>query len=110
MTLSRPAILSCASLLITLAGCAMQQKQVEESLQHPAPINCQTADGDIRVLQSEKANVAQRAVEGATAIYPAGAVLGIVSGTEGTKVSVALGEYDRMIDARIADIKRTCGL
>ena len=73
MIVSRAALVGCVSLLITLAGCAMQQKQVEQSLQHPAPINCQTADGDIRVLQSEKANVAQRAVEGATAIYPAGA-------------------------------------
>ena len=110
MIVPRTLLLSLVLLLMTLAGCAMQQKQVEQSLQNPAPVNCRTADGDIRVLQSEKATVAQRVAEGATAIYPAGAVLGIVGGTEGTKLSVATGEYDRMIDARIAEIKRTCGL
>jgi hypothetical protein len=104
-------LLGCGSLLVGLtSGCAMQQEQVEQSLANPAPVDCRTADGDLRVLQSEKANVAQRIVEGATAIYPAGAVLGIVSGTEGTKISVATGDYDKMIDKRIAQIKSTCGL
>ena len=103
-------LLGCASLLTGLAGCAMQQQQVEQGLQNPARIDCRTAEGDLRVLQSEKANVAQRIVEGATAIYPAGAVMGILTGTEGTKISVATGEYDQMIDARIAQIKSKCGL
>jgi hypothetical protein len=105
------AVLGCASLLAVVAGgCAMEQKKVEQGLEHPAPVDCRTADGDLRVLQAEKANVAQRIVEGVTAIYPAGAVLGIVTGTEGTKISVAIGEYDKMIDKRIALIKSTCGL
>jgi len=100
-----------ASLLaVTAAGCAMEQAQVEQSLQDPRRIDCRTAYGDLRVLQSEKANVAQQVVEGATAIYPAGLVMGIVTGTEGTKISVATGEYDKMIDRRIAQIRSTCGM
>ena len=91
-------------------GCAMEQQQVEQDLANPKPINCHTAEGDLRVLQSEKATVAQRVAEGATAIYPAGAVMGIITGTEGTKLSVATGEYDRMIDERIAEIKAKCRL
>jgi hypothetical protein len=35
---------------------------------------------------------------------------GVVSGTEGTKVKVASGEYNKMIDKRIADIKQTCSV
>ena len=35
---------------------------------------------------------------------------GVVTGTETTKVKVAIGEYNKMIDARIAEIQRTCGL
>jgi hypothetical protein len=93
-----------------IGGCAMQQRQVEQNLSDPARIDCRTADGDLRVLQSEKANVAQRIVEGATAIYPAGAVMGILTGTEGTKISVATGDYDQMIDARMAAIRRKCGI
>jgi hypothetical protein len=111
VTSKRSVLLVCATLLLGMAsGCAVQQAQVEQDLQNPARVNCRTAEGDLRVLQSEKAHVAQRIVEGATAIYPAGAVMGILMGTEGTKLSVATGDYNRMIDDRIAEIRRTCGL
>ena len=97
-------------LLGMLSGCAMQQQQVQQDLDSDKRINCSTARGDIRVLQAEKADLAQRVVEGATAIYPAGAVMGVLTGTEGTKLQVATGEYDAQIDARIAEIRRKCGL
>ncbi|HEV2056717.1 MAG TPA: hypothetical protein VGV06_16370 [Methylomirabilota bacterium] len=32
------------------------------------------------------------------------------SGTEGTKAQVESGEFNRKIDARIAEIKSTCGV
>ena len=95
---------------LLLGGCAMSQKKVEHSLEHPAPVNCATAEGDIRVLQSEKAHVAERIAEGVTAIVPAGAVIGILTWTEPTKVHVASGEYNDMIDKRIAQIKEECNL
>ena len=105
-----------AALVVTLvfvaltAGCAaFRQKKVEKTVKADAPINCATAEGDIRVLQAEKAHVAQRVVEGATALAPAGAVLGILTGTEGTKLKVAVGEYDKAIDKRIAEIEQKCG-
>src|SRR5215470_19367042 len=101
--------LAGASLTVSvLAGCAMQQKQVQQSLDNPGRIDCRTADGDLRVLQSEKANVAQRIAEGATSIYPAGLVMGLLTGTESTKIQVATGEYDKMIDRRITQIQQTC--
>ena len=93
-----------------VSGCAMQQSQVEQNLSDPGRIDCRTAYGDLRVLQSEKADLAQRVVEGATAVYPAGAVMGILTGTEGTKLSVATGDYDQMIDDRMAAIRRKCGI
>lgn len=73
-------------------------------------VNCVTADGDIRVLQSEKSHVAEQIALGVTAIYPAGAIVGLLTGTEGTKFKVATGEYNKMIDQKIAEIKSTCGL
>ncbi len=39
-----------------VVGCATEYKKNEANLNKP-PINCFTAEGDIRVLQSEKANV-----------------------------------------------------
>jgi len=62
------------------------------------------------VLNSEKSHVAQQIAMGVTAIYPAGALVGLVTGTEGTKLKVATGEYNEMIDQKIAEIKSTCGL
>ena len=37
-------------------------------------------------------------------------MIGLVTRTEGTKYQVATGEYDKMIDARIAEIKTTCNV
>lgn len=45
-----------------------------------------------------------------TAITPAGAALGILTGTELTKVKVGVGEYNQMIEKRIAQIKQTCNV
>ena len=91
-----------------LAACAAQEKQVMQQMQQP--VNCATAEGYIRVLQSEKTNALQQIGSGASAIAPAGIVLGVLTGTEGTKLQVGVGEYNQMIDRRIAQIKQTCGV
>ena len=98
------------ALSLGISACAMEQRKVEKELKHPPAVNCATAQGDIRALQHEKANVAERMAEGVTSIAPAGIVVGVLSGTEGTKFEVATGEYNKMIDQRIAEIKNTCGL
>ena len=36
------------------------------------------------------------------------AVVGVLTGTEGTKLRVAAGDYNTQIDQRIAAIKSTC--
>ena len=90
------------------AGCALQEQQNLQSLDQP--INCRTAEGDIRVLQAEKANAIQQAANGVTAISPAGIVVGALTGTENTKIAVATGDYNNQIDARIAAIRAKCGV
>jgi hypothetical protein len=102
-------LIACVAFAVS-AGCAMQQEKVEQQLAQPARVNCATAQGDIRPLQQEKANVVERMAEGATSIYPAGLVLGVLTGTETTKLQVAIGDYNKKIDARIAEIKQTCGI
>ena len=96
--------------LLVISCAAQKQKKVEAELGEHPPVNCATAEGDLRLLNHEKANVAQRIVEGATALTPAGIVIGIVTWTEPTKLRVAVGKYNDMIDKRIAEIKKTCGL
>jgi hypothetical protein len=67
---------------VLVVACAAQFKQQEQALQQPSRINCATAEGDIRMLQNEKAHVAQQVAMGVTAIAPAGLLLGVVTGTE----------------------------
>ena len=101
-------LIALAVIAMMMSACAMQYKKTEQEMKQP--INCATAEGDIRALQSEKANVAQQIAAGVTSIVPAGLVLGLVTGTEGAKMSVATGEYDKMIDQRIAEIKQKCNI
>lgn len=103
-------ILSCFLILGLSTACAMRQKKALQELKDPGPVDCSTAQGDLRLLQHEKANVAERVAEGVDAIYPASLVIGVLTGTEGTKLKVATGEYDEAIDERIAQIKATCGI
>jgi hypothetical protein len=93
-----------------LAACTASKDVKEVEAQEAAPINCATAEGDIRVLQSEKASVADRMARGITAIVPAGAVVGLIGGQEGAKFEIASGEYNRMVDQRIAAIRARCDL
>ena len=74
------------------------------------PVNCATAECDIRVLQSEKTHADQQMAAGASSVVPVGLVVGTVTGQEGTNVKVATGSYNKMLDDKIAEIKRECGL
>jgi hypothetical protein len=96
--------------LALLPGCAYQMKQEEKAAAQDKPIDCATAEGELRILKSEKANVAEQIAMGVTAIVPAGLVIGLVTFTEGTKIKVAIGEYNKALDARIAEIKTTCNV
>ena len=105
-------IAAIASLLAfaCLGGCAMQQKKDMQEASTALPVDCRTAEGDIRILQNEKAYLVERAAEGFSAVTPAGAILGVLTGTELTKLEVAIGVYDQKLDERIAQIKTECGL
>jgi hypothetical protein len=105
----RLATVSLLCLALTAAGCASRFKKQEKAIEEQ-PINCATAQGDLRILQHEKAHLAEEAAMGVTAIYPASAVVGLVAGTEMTKLKVATGEYNRLIDKKMAAIKSECGL
>ena len=101
-------VLVVGLVLMMASSCAMQQKKVEKEMKQP--INCATAEGDLRVLKSEKVHVAEQIAEGVSAIIPIGLVVGVVTWTEGTKFEVATGEYNKMIDKRMAEIKEQCGV
>jgi hypothetical protein len=73
-------------------------------------VNCATAQSDLEILEKEKVGVAERVALGVTSITPAGAVLGILTLTEDDKLEVAVGAYNKKLDAKIAEIKTECGI
>jgi hypothetical protein len=106
--MKKMALILMVASVIVVTGCSDKYKKGEKQMKQP--INCATAEGDIRLLMHEKAHVSDQIESGVTAIVPAGAVIGIVTKTEGTKLKVATGEYNKMIDKRIAEIKAQCGV
>ena len=97
-------------LSILLTACASTKTYEKGEADAKKPVNCATAEADIRVLQSEKAHASQQMAAGVTAIVPVGLVVSVATGTEGAKAKVATGEYNKMLDDKIAEIKRECGL
>jgi hypothetical protein len=98
----------CAlGLAAMMSGCAMEEKK-HEAAAEAMPVNCKTAPGDLRVLNSEKANVATQIGNGVSMIAPIGLVEGLLTGTEKTKYQVTTGEYNKALDAKIAQIKAAC--
>ena len=103
-------VITAIFLSTLLIACASTETIKKGEAEAKKPINCATAEADIRVLQSEKVHASQQMAAGVTAIVPVGLVVSVATGTEGTKAKVATGEYNKMLDDKIAEIKRECGL
>jgi len=95
-------------MICLMAACSPVSKQAKQDL--AKPVNCATAEGDIRALNSEKTHVAGEIAAGISSIVPIGLVANTVTGNEGTNIKVATGDYNKMIDKKIAEIKQQCGL
>ena len=98
--------------LALAAGCAAKapapEKQVEASLAQP--VDCSTAEADIKLLTSEKARTAQEIENGVSSIVPIGAVAHIFGRSEKESFEIGTGEYNRKLDAKIAEIKKQCNI
>ncbi len=57
----------------------------------------------------KKKHVDERIKAGVTSIVPVSAFIHIVKGTEAKNISMATGDYNDQLDARIAEIKKHCG-
>lgn len=99
-------------LLALVAGCAAQapapEKQVQASLSQS--IDCSKAQADIKLLNSEKARTAQEIEDGASSIIPVGAVAHLFGGSEKESFEIGTGDYNRKLDAKIAEIKKQCDI
>ena len=95
-------------LALVLAGCTSMSQEAKTIKKQP--VNCATAERDIKILENEKASVSSQAVSGVVSVMPSGMAMGILTGTTRDRASVATGSYNRRLDEKIAEIKQTCGL
>ena len=86
-------------------------------LAHPAlaeterhPVNCATAQGDLRAIAAEKKHAENQQAESILSVTPAGALLGLVTGTENKHLKMLSGDYIKQLDDRAAEIKSTCNI
>jgi len=93
---------------VAFTACSPTTEAGREELEQP--VNCATAEDDLHILTEEKKRVSEQQVAGVTAVTPAGAVVGILSGTEEANLQVLSGEYEEQLDAKIEEIKTTCGI
>ena len=84
------------------------EQQVQENL--AKSVDCSTATADIKTLNSEKARTSQEIEAGASSIIPIGAVAHLFGGSEKESLEIGTGEYNKKLDAKIADIKKQCQL
>ena len=102
-------ILLIVAMILLVAGCSAPiSKQAKQNL--AAPISCGNAEGDIRTLNAEKSHVSSQMAAGIKAIVPISLVFHVADGTEGDEAKVASGEYNKMIDKKIAEYKQQCNV
>ena len=100
--------------LLLLGACSPISEKAKEEI--AKPINCPTAEQDIAVLESERASVLDRLASGAQFVVPVAVAVNILQTGAGSgdvvddKNAVAGGDYNEQIDAKIKEIKDTCGL
>ncbi len=93
-----------------LAGSVMTGAAFAASDTERHPVNCATAEGDLRAIAAEKKHAQDQQLESVISVTPAGALLGLVTGTEHKRLQMLSGDYVKELDARAAEIKSTCGV
>lgn len=100
----------CMTVFFSACASSMKKQEKMAMQDEKKPVNCATAEGDIRSLESEKVHAAQQLAAGVSAIVPIGLVAGVATGTEGTKARMATGDYNKKLAEKITEIKMQCGL
>ena len=95
------------AILCLVPACSPVSYEGKQALEEP--VDCMTAEQDMKTLEDERASVAKQIVVGASNIIPVGAVVRLLRGqwTEGAKVAV--GDYNARLEQKMREIHRYCG-
>ena len=103
-------------LICTLSAAVMTLGSGSSWAQDPdqKPIDCSTAQDDIKTLVHEHKATDERIAKGAFSILPIGIVLNeskkVTESSAEKQKEMDIKEYNLKIDQRITDIKRTCNI
>ena len=100
------------AVLALLAGCSSPAPAPQDEVQAnlAKSVDCSTAAADIKTLTSEKARTSQEIEAGAGSIIPVGAVAHMFGGSEKESLEIGTGDYNKKLDAKIAEIKQQCNI
>lgn len=96
------------ALAVLVLGC--QTITAEDEARLEKTVDCTTAEQDIATLEEERASVGERILAGARMVLPAAAVAGVLRRDIGNRAEVATGAYNEELEAKITEIRQTCGL
>lgn len=112
MKISTIAALTLISVISVSCTAIKKEKETYKAAEanEKKPVNCATAEGDLRALESEKVHAGKMAGAGVLAVVPVSLIEGLVTGTEGKRIKIATGDYNKKLDEKIAQIKTTCNV
>lgn len=96
-------LLMLTGIALLATACASQSE--DATMAQSAPINCATAEADLRVLRSEQSHAMEQAMGGGRTMVPSG----LVTEPEYTTGPVGAGQYSDYLNNRIGQIEETCG-
>jgi hypothetical protein len=94
--------------LLGASGCKTISDEARQDL--ASPVQCATAQEDVARLEAEKVSVAEQIAAGVRTVLPIALVAGAVQRDLGNRARVAIGDYNRDLDAKLLQIRRECGL
>ena len=100
--------LAVCPMMVGLLGCRSISKKAKQDFAKSA--DCSTAEQDIATFESEKTSVAKQTSAGVRSVVSVAAVSGLLRGDTKDRAKVATGAYNRELDAKIAEIRQSCGL
>ena len=95
------------AICLLLASCAAIPDEEKSLLNEP--IDCSQAEQRVAALQEARPTEARKARILASSLTPGGLALGYATADIGDRDRVLSGAYAEQIDARIAQIRATCG-
>ncbi len=90
-----------------LAACAPRPTIQDIQARQP---DCRKAHEQIKMLDEEMVSTTQRAISGVKSVVPSLAVVSLLSEQYSTNYHIAIGRYNKILDAKIKEIKVTCNI